>query len=84
MIAHHAVTIVGTLKKNKAEIPPTFLELRGREKNTAMFAFSGVQTLLSYCPPKHKKKVGITANYRQVLFLPSIQRSKKPNKVPYL
>jgi hypothetical protein len=52
----HSVTVVGTLKKNKAEIPPSFVELRGREKNTAMFAFSGVKTLLSYCPPKSTKK----------------------------
>ncbi|KAK0046844.1 piggyBac transposable element-derived protein 4 [Biomphalaria pfeifferi] len=53
----HAVTMVGTMKKNKAEIPPSFVELRGREKNSAMFAFSGVFTLLSYCPPKPKKKI---------------------------
>ncbi|KAK0059507.1 piggyBac transposable element-derived protein 4 [Biomphalaria pfeifferi] len=53
----HAVTMVGTMKKNKAEIPPSFVELRGREKNSAMFAFSGVLTLLSYCPPKRKKKI---------------------------
>ncbi|KAK0064740.1 piggyBac transposable element-derived protein 4 [Biomphalaria pfeifferi] len=52
----HAVTMVGTMKENKAEIPPSFVELRGRE-NSAMFAFSGVLTLLSCCPPKPKKKI---------------------------
>ncbi|KAK0060041.1 piggyBac transposable element-derived protein 4 [Biomphalaria pfeifferi] len=53
----HVVTMVGTMKKNKAEIPPSFVELRGREKNSAMFAFNGVLILLSYCPPKPKKKI---------------------------
>ncbi|XP_045505907.1 piggyBac transposable element-derived protein 4-like [Colias croceus] len=43
------VTIVGTLRKNKREIPPLFLELRNRDKNTAQFAFSKELTLLSYC-----------------------------------
>ena len=51
------ITTVGTLRKNKKEIPPSFLEVKTREKNSAIFAFSDPLTLLSYCPPKNKKKI---------------------------
>ncbi|XP_045454224.1 piggyBac transposable element-derived protein 4-like [Melitaea cinxia] len=53
------LTLVGTTRKNKSEIPQSFLELTGREQNTALFAYDGALTLLSYCPPKksHKKVV---------------------------
>lgn len=50
------LTMVGTTRKNKGEIPESFLDLTGREKNTAMFAYDGPLTLLSYCPPKSTKK----------------------------
>ncbi|CAG5049210.1 unnamed protein product [Parnassius apollo] len=50
------LTMVGTTRKNKGEIPESFLELTNREKNTAMFAYDGPLTLLSYCPPKSTKK----------------------------
>jgi hypothetical protein len=56
LLEDHSVTMVGTMKSNKVEIPPSFIETHGRKKNTAMFAFSGAQTLLSYMPPKSTKK----------------------------
>lgn len=50
------VTILGTLRRNKREIPPSFIELTNRDRNTAKFAFSKELALLSYCPPKSKQK----------------------------
>lgn len=57
LLSDHSVTVVGTMKSNKPEIPPLFKDTRGRQRNSAMFAFSGEETLLSYCPPKKKKKI---------------------------
>lgn len=54
------VTIVGTLRKNKREIPSLLLELKNRDRNTAKFVFSEELTLLSYCPPKSKQKKVVT------------------------
>ncbi|XP_045482176.1 piggyBac transposable element-derived protein 1-like [Harmonia axyridis] len=51
------ITVVGTLRKNKKEIPPLFLEVKERRKNSAMFAYSHQLTLLSYCPAKKNKKI---------------------------
>ncbi|XP_072395325.1 uncharacterized protein [Diabrotica undecimpunctata] len=45
------------MKKNIAELPVTFIEKSNRYTNSAMFAYSKNLTLLSYCPPKAKKKI---------------------------
>lgn len=48
-----------TEEKNKPEIPPSFLETKERDRNTAMFAFHNELTLLSYLPDNKKKKIVI-------------------------
>lgn len=48
------LTLVGTLKKNKAEIPPELLPNKNRPINSSMFAFSKEATLVSFCPKKNK------------------------------
>ncbi|GBP71879.1 PiggyBac transposable element-derived protein 4 [Eumeta japonica] len=49
------VTTVGTLKKNKTELPTHFTETKHRDLNTSMFAYHDKLTLLSYVPPKLSK-----------------------------
>lgn len=46
------ITIVGTLKKYKRQILPSFLSIKERQPNSAMFYFSGHLTLLSYSEKK--------------------------------
>ena len=48
----HKITLVGTLRKNKRQIPPEFLNLRGREEKTSLFGFEDNCTLVSYIPKK--------------------------------
>lgn len=48
------LTIIGTLRKNKREIPPEMLNMKGREPNTSMFCFDKNKTLVSYMPKKTK------------------------------
>ncbi|KAJ8879616.1 hypothetical protein PR048_020224 [Dryococelus australis] len=57
LLCEHSVTMLGTMKSNKPEIPPLFKDIRGHKRNSAMLALSGEETLLSYCPPKKKKKI---------------------------
>ena len=52
----YSITLVGTIKKNKAEVPELLIQVKDRLKNSAMFAYSKYLTLLSYCPPKSKQK----------------------------
>lgn len=36
------ITVIGTLRKNKREIPPTFLKVKHRQKNSPIFAYTDV------------------------------------------
>ena len=51
------ITLVGTLRANKPEIPEVMLNPKDRAKNTSMFLFHNELTLLSWCPNKKQKKV---------------------------
>lgn len=48
------LSYVGTLKKNKVEIPPEFLPNNTRAVNSSLFAFKKGCTLVSYVPRKGK------------------------------
>ncbi|CAH2102077.1 unnamed protein product [Euphydryas editha] len=83
------VTLVGTLRRNKREIPPSFLEVKDRDRNTAKFAYSEELTLLSYCPPKSKQKkivpmlstMHATADYNAKNRLPEIVEFYNKTKI---
>ncbi|KAF2879059.1 hypothetical protein ILUMI_27112 [Ignelater luminosus] len=46
--------LLGTIGKNKKQLPPEFVEGRGRPVGSNMFGFQGNCTLLSYIPRKSK------------------------------
>lgn len=54
------ITLVGTLRQNKKEIPTEMKDKSTFEKNSAKFAYSGSLTLLAYCPPKGSQKKIVT------------------------
>lgn len=47
--------MLGTVRKNKPELPSALVKTRGREKFSSVFAFTNTHTLVSYCPQKKKK-----------------------------
>ncbi|KAF5295916.1 hypothetical protein FQR65_LT10347 [Abscondita terminalis] len=57
LLNNHRTTIVGTLRKNKKEIPPNFLNTKDRAKPSSMFGFGEKKVLLSYVPNKKQKKI---------------------------
>jgi hypothetical protein len=60
------ITMVGTVKKNKPELPPALLATRGREAYSSKFVFTPTTTLVSYLqkeeqecgPPEHNAQNG--------------------------
>lgn len=48
------ITVVGTLRKNKREIPPEFVNINKRVINSSLFAFTKDMILVSYVPKKGK------------------------------
>jgi hypothetical protein len=48
------LTLVGTLRKNKPDIPALLTVSKGREINSSLFLFSEKVTVVSYVPKKNK------------------------------
>ncbi|KAK6320045.1 hypothetical protein J4Q44_G00091520 [Coregonus suidteri] len=48
------LTMVGTIRKNKPELPSELLKMQGRTVHSSKFAFSENATVVSYCPKKNK------------------------------
>ncbi|XP_053285620.1 piggyBac transposable element-derived protein 4-like [Pleuronectes platessa] len=51
------VTVVGTVRKNKPELPPRLLAVKGRAAFSSVFAFTPAATLVSYVPRKKNRNV---------------------------
>lgn len=51
------ITVLGTMKKNKAEIPKEFLPDKNRAVGSCLFGFQEDKTLVSYVPRKNKSVI---------------------------
>lgn len=54
LLNEHKLTSVGTLRKNKKQIPPAFTKTRGADVFTSRFGFQKDITLVSHIPKKNK------------------------------
>lgn len=61
LLKQNGLTYVGTMKKNKREIPPNFLPAKKREVGTALYGFTKDLTLLSYAGRKGKSTILISS-----------------------
>ena len=59
----HGLTFVGTMRKNKKEIPSSFLPNKSKEVNSSQFAFDGYKTLVSYTPKKNKSVILLSTEH---------------------
>lgn len=57
------LTYLGTLKKNKREIPPEFLPTKRREPGSSLYGFTKDYTLLSHVPKKNKAVIMISSSH---------------------
>ena len=48
------LTLVGTIRKNKTQIPPEFTETKKKQPGSSQFGFQRNSTLVSYCPKKSR------------------------------
>ena len=76
MLEQYKLTLLGTLRKNKREIPPSFLNKK--EVGTSLFAFDRNKTIVSYTP-KPKKIVLLLSTLHPDASLNAI--SGKPNLI---
>lgn len=54
LLENHRLTLVGTLRKNKREIPPGFVEVKNRQVGDSKFGFKSDSTMVSYKANKNK------------------------------
>ncbi|XP_042170595.1 piggyBac transposable element-derived protein 4-like [Oncorhynchus tshawytscha] len=70
------LTMVGTVRKNKAELPPALLESRGRQVLSSRFAFTPTATLVSYLAKRNKNVLLLSTLHTEGHI--SDRRDKKP------
>ncbi|VEN40135.1 unnamed protein product [Callosobruchus maculatus] len=61
LLEEKKLTYVGTLRKNKREIPLEFLPKKDREEATSYFGFHDKFTMVSYCPKKNRAVILISS-----------------------
>ncbi|KAK7120985.1 hypothetical protein R3I94_020837 [Phoxinus phoxinus] len=70
------MTMIGTVRSNKAELPPALLSVKGRACLSSMFAFTDTHALVSYCPRKNKNVLLMSTLHRNAEI--SSKEHKKP------
>ena len=74
----HETTIVGTLRKNKLEIPSEMLEVRKENSEKAKFCFDDKLTMLSYQSRPHKNVILLSTMHSRTNFI-----SNKPEMIQF-
>ncbi|XP_045463858.1 piggyBac transposable element-derived protein 3-like [Harmonia axyridis] len=70
------LTLVGTLRKNKAFIPPEFLPSRGKEIGSSLFGFTSDLTIVAHVPKKNKSVILLSSMHSDDKV---DEKSKKPD-----
>ncbi|KAH9632255.1 hypothetical protein HF086_002890 [Spodoptera exigua] len=78
---NYGLTVLGTLRKNKPEIPPVFTSTKGREPKSTYFGFQPNCTLLSYAPKKGKVVLLVSTMHHDATIDPDTGDKFKPNMI---
>ncbi|KAB0803065.1 hypothetical protein PPYR_00035 [Photinus pyralis] len=79
----HSITFVGTIKKNKRELPPEFVNTRNRDICTSMFGFQEDLTVVSYVPKKYKNVILVSSLHHDDAIDKLTQDKFKPEIITY-
>lgn len=72
------ITLIGTIRKNKRELPPDFISIRNRELYSSYFAFSQNKTLVSYKAKKNKVVLLLSTMHNNKCIDESTGNKRKP------
>ncbi|XP_026164326.1 piggyBac transposable element-derived protein 4-like [Mastacembelus armatus] len=70
------VTMLGTVRKNKSELPSELLVMKNRKVTSSMFVFTDKATVVSYCPKKGKKVLLMSTMHKDAVL--STREDRKP------
>ncbi|XP_030758011.1 uncharacterized protein LOC115883741 [Sitophilus oryzae] len=83
LLQEHKITFVGTLKKNKRELPPEFVNTRNRPECTSVFGFQENITIVSYVPKKNKNVILASSLHHDDSIDKSTAAKFKPEIITY-
>eukprot|EP00106_Octopus_bimaculoides_P000696 XP_014768138.1 PREDICTED: uncharacterized protein LOC106867697 [Octopus bimaculoides] len=86
LLKNYRLTLVGTLRKNKIELPPQFVATRGRTEYTSLFGFQKDVILTSYVLKKSKmlQLVKVRKKKEDQRLLPSTTTKGRVDTVDHL
>nr|XP_049692159.1 piggyBac transposable element-derived protein 4-like [Helicoverpa armigera]XP_049696923.1 piggyBac transposable element-derived protein 4-like [Helicoverpa armigera]XP_049708119.1 piggyBac transposable element-derived protein 4-like [Helicoverpa armigera] len=79
-LAKRKLTYVGTMKKNKREIPSQFQPQKDRDVQSTLFGFTKQNTMCSYVPKKNKAVILVSSMHHDVVV---DEDTKKPEIILY-
>lgn len=86
LFAHHKTTIVGTIRKNKAQLPANFLEIKQRPVKSSIFGFGKEPNntlLVSYVPKKNKNVLMLSTLHDDDVIDPATDEEYKPEVITF-
>ncbi|KAJ4430815.1 hypothetical protein ANN_19406 [Periplaneta americana] len=75
------LTIVGTMKQNKTEIPQIMKANKSRQVHSSEFGFNGEMTLVSYVPKRNKSVILLSTTNNDKTVIPDMKN--KPEIIIY-
>ncbi|PSN57460.1 hypothetical protein C0J52_08041 [Blattella germanica] len=80
LLEDYKLTTVGTLRKNKKEIPPEMTMVSGRKLETSLFIFDDKKTMTSFYPKKNKMVLLLSTMHQGKYVIPE---TKKPEIIEF-
>lgn len=77
------LSYVGTVRKNKRQLPPQFVATKTREQFSSLFGFSGGKTLVSYVPTKNKNVILVSTLHSDNSIDPDSGEKNKPEIITF-
>ena len=78
LLREHKLTVIGTLRKNKRELPLEFSKPINRKIHSSMFGFTSDLTLVSYIPRRGKNVLLVSSLHHHDEIDPSTGNQNKP------
>ncbi|XP_071052896.1 piggyBac transposable element-derived protein 4-like [Onthophagus taurus] len=84
LLKNHKVTLVGTVRKNKREIPVEFQPNRTRAVKSTLFGFTTTTTMMSYVPKKGKSVILLSTLHKDATIDKESENALKPEECSYV
>lgn len=83
LMQNHRTTIVGTIRKNRREIPEMVTQTRQMPEKSSLFVFADRCTLVSYVPKKNRNVLLLSTMHHDDQIDPSSGDNNKPEIITY-